>query len=219
MKAGWLAKHRRLRPALALVFLDREDVEGDPNRWISLSTRLDAARAAAEAADCKLAVVVVDEDGVAAEARGSVSDDRRDAVRRRAKIDPRALATLSLPPTPDAAKALAALCKALCAEHYAKEANRRAARTHVDDDALGSAANPAFKAGAFSEFKGDWPARRAGTGARIRRWSPRTAPEPPAPRKLAGTSPGTPSNRFGYRRDTPHCWLPRTRRTRSARCR
>jgi hypothetical protein len=156
LKAGWLAKHRRLRPALALVFLDREDVEGDPNRWISLSTRLDAARAAAEAADCKLAVVVVDEGGVAAEARGSVSDDRRDAVRRRAKIDPRALATLSLPPTPDAAKALAALCKALCAEHYAKEANRRAARTHVDDDALGSAANPAFKAGAFSEFKGDW---------------------------------------------------------------
>ena len=39
LKAGWLAKHRRLRPALALVFLDREDVEGDPNRWISLSTR------------------------------------------------------------------------------------------------------------------------------------------------------------------------------------
>ena len=26
----------------------------------------------------------------------------------------------------------------------------------MDDDALGSAANPAFKAGAFSEFKGDW---------------------------------------------------------------
>ena len=156
LKAGWLVKHRRHRPALALMFLDREDVEGDPNRWISLSARLDAARVAAEAADCKLAAVVVDEGGVAGEARGAVSDDRRDALRRRAKIDPRGLATMSLPPTPDAVKTIAALCKALCAEYYAKEANRRAARTHVDDDALGSVANPAFKAGAFSEFKGDW---------------------------------------------------------------
>ena len=43
---------------------------------------------------------------------------------------------MSLPPTPDAVKTIAALCKALCAEYYAKEANRRAARTHVDDDAL-----------------------------------------------------------------------------------
>ena len=156
LKAGWLVKHRRHRPALALVFLDREDVEGDPNRWISLSARLDATRAAVEAADCKLAVVVVDEGGVGGEARGGISDDRRDAVRRRTKIDPRALTTISLPPTPDAVKAIAALCKALCAEHYAKEADRRAARTHVDDDSVGSVANPAFKAGAFSEFKGDW---------------------------------------------------------------
>ena len=153
LKAGWLVKHRRHRPALALVFLDREDVEGDPNRWISLSAALDAARAAAEAADCKLAVVVVDE---AAETRGVIPDDRCDAVRRRAKIDPRALMTMSLPPTPDAVKTLATLCKALCAEHYAKEASLRASRTHVEDDALGSVANPAFKAGAFSEFRGDW---------------------------------------------------------------
>ena len=153
LKAGWLVKHRRHRPALALVFLDREDVEGDPNRWISLSAALDAARAAAEAADCKLAVVVVDE---AAETRGVIPDDRCDAVRRRAKIDPRALMTMSLPPTPHAVKTLASLCKALCAEHYAKEASLRASRTHVEDDALGSVANPAFKAGAFSEFRGDW---------------------------------------------------------------
>lgn len=182
LKAGWLVKHRRHRPALALVFLDREDVEGDPNRWISLSAALDAARAAAEAADCKLAVVVVDE---AAETRGVIPDDRCDAVRRRLKIDPRALMTMSLPPTPDAVKALASLCKALCAEHYAKEASLRASRTHVEDDALGSVANPAFKAGAFSEFRGDWAGAarwyaRAHQALVAAHGDERRAPKPPA---------------------------------------
>jgi tetratricopeptide (TPR) repeat protein len=182
LKAGWLVKHRRHRPALALVFLDREDVEGDPNRWISLSAALDAARAAAEAADCKLAVVVVDE---AAETRGVIPDDRCDAVRRRLKIDPRALMTMSLPPTPDAVKALASLCKALTAEHYAKEASLRASRTHVEDDALGSVANPAFKAGAFSEFRGDWAGAarwyaRAHQALVAAHGDERRAPKPPA---------------------------------------
>ena len=156
LKRGWLAKHRRNRPALAVVFIDRGDVEGDPNAWISVGDKLDAAKRAAEAANCKLAVVVVD-DGTQIAGGGdtALSNDRASAVRARAKIDPRALLLVSLPPTPSALAKIAALAKTLCAEHYGTSATRCAARTHLDNEHA-SAARPAFKAGIFSEFKGDW---------------------------------------------------------------
>ena len=182
-KAGWLAKHRRLRPALALVFLDREDVEGDPNRWISLSTARRGSRRRG---------------GGRLQARGGGGGrgrrrrgGARVGLRRPARRG--ATAREDRPGAGDAVAAAdagrrqgaAALCKALCAEHYAKEANRRAARTHVDDDArLGGESG--FKAGAFSEPRGPGRAcagtgRASGAGRRARRRNLRrrgSSPEP-----------------------------------------
>lgn len=155
LKRGWLGKHRRMRPALALLFIDRTDVEGDPNQWMALGVKLDAARSAADAADCKLAVVVVDDDSTGSHAL-QLSNDRAASLRSKLKIDPRALQTMSLPPTPDSTQAIASLCKTLFAEHYGKESARRAALTHVPDDINATAAKPAFKAAVFCEFKGDW---------------------------------------------------------------
>ena len=150
VKSGWLAKHRQRRPAVALAFVPHESVEGDPNAWMALSAQLESVRLAAAAGDCKLAVVVVGDD-----APEHLPEDRASAVRRQAQIEPRSLVTLSQPPTPDSLRRLSSLCRDLAREHYAREGQRQAARAHVSGEA---SAKPAFKAGAFAEFQGDWQA-------------------------------------------------------------
>lgn len=148
VKSGWLAKHRQRRPAVALAFVPHESVEGDPNAWMALSAQLESVRLAAAAGDCKLAVVVVGDD-----APEHLPEDRASAVRRQAQIEPRSLVTLSQPPTPDSLRRISSLCRDLAREHYARECQRQAARAHASGEA---SAKPAFKAGAFAEFQGDW---------------------------------------------------------------
>ena len=62
LRADWTRKHRERRPAVALAFLPHEEVEGDPNAWVSLTRRIDALRDAAAGAGCALALVVVGDD-------------------------------------------------------------------------------------------------------------------------------------------------------------
>lgn len=152
-KPGWLRKHRERRPAVAVAFVPHELVEGDPNAWVSLVALLDAARDAAALGDCKLAVVVVGDD-----APERLPEDRASAVRRQARVDARSLLTLPQPPPPDALRRLASLCRDLADERYDAERARREAlfaRRRAASDEAG-AARAAFKAGAFSEFRGDW---------------------------------------------------------------
>ena len=85
-------------------------------------------------------------------------EDRASAVRRQARVDARSLLTLPQPPPPDALRRLASLCRDLADERYDAERARREAlfaRRRAASDEAG-AARAAFKAGAFSEFRGDW---------------------------------------------------------------
>ena len=57
------------------------------------------------------------------------------------------------PPTPDAMRAVGALCANLAKAYYVGECARHAAKTLPGRI---EAAEPGFKAGIFSEFHGDW---------------------------------------------------------------
>ena len=148
LRADWTRKHRERRPAVALAFLPHEEVEGDPNAWVSLTRRIDALRDAAAGAGCALALVVVGDD-----APERLPEDRVAALTRQARIDRSALVSMPQPPTPDAMRAVGALCANLAKAYYVGECARHAAKTLPGRI---EAAEPGFKAGIFSEFHGDW---------------------------------------------------------------
>ena len=156
LRADWTRKHRERRPAVALAFLPHEEVEGDPNAWVSLTRRIDALRDAAAGAGCALALVVVGDD-----APERLPEDRVAALTRQARIDRSALVSMPQPPTPDAMRAgchnLAGLLRRRC--------ERRAAGLSRWFDA-----RPGFKAGIFSEFHGDWGGACACTRPRTTVW-------------------------------------------------
>ena len=148
LRADWTRKHRERRPAVALAFLPHEEVEGDPNAWVSLTRRIDALRDAAAGAGCALALVVVGDD-----APERLPEDRVAALTRQARIERSALVSMPQPPTPDAMRAVGTLCANLAKAYYVGECARHASKTlpgSID------AAEPGFKAGIFSEFHGDW---------------------------------------------------------------
>ena len=149
LRADWTRKHRERRPAVALAFLPHEEVEGDPNAWVSLTRRIDALRDAATGAGCALALVVVGDD-----APERLPEDRVAALTRQAKIDRSALVSMPQPPTPDAMRAVGALCANLAKAYYVGECARHAAKTLPGGGI--EAAEPGFKAGIFCEFHGDW---------------------------------------------------------------
>ena len=124
LRADWTRKHRERRPAVALAFLPHEEVEGDPNAWVSLTRRIDALRDAAAGAGCALALVVVGDD-----APERLPEDRVAALTRQAKIDRSALVSMPQPPTPDAMRAVGALCANLAKAYYVGECARHAAET------------------------------------------------------------------------------------------
>ena len=43
-KIEWSTKHYRRRPAVVIVFLDRRDVIGDPQKWTRVSRQIDTVR-------------------------------------------------------------------------------------------------------------------------------------------------------------------------------
>ena len=191
LKAGWLAKHRRLRPALALVFLDRADVEGDPNRRISLSTQPTPKGKKRRQADCKLAVVEEDEDGVDRKGAGrSPTTGATDGATAREAVG-------ALEGAGDAVAAADTSTRLAtgrsCARRSARNTTRRhrearAARTHVDDDAQLGGERERSKPAHSRSSKGlgrsaRWYGRAQQAGRRRAR-----LPEPPAPRKLALSS-------------------------------
>ena len=43
-KREWSTKHYRRRPAVVVVFLDREDITGEPQRWTRVTGQVDTVR-------------------------------------------------------------------------------------------------------------------------------------------------------------------------------
>ena len=101
LRADWTRKHRERRPAVALAFLPHEEVEGDPNAWVTLTRRIDALRDAAASAGSRLALVVVGDD-----APERLPEDRVAALTRQAGIARNHLVSMPQPPTPDAMRAV-----------------------------------------------------------------------------------------------------------------
>ena len=149
LRADWTRKHRERRPAVALAFLPHEEVEGDPNAWVTLTRRIDALRDAAASAGSRLALVVVGDD-----APERLPEDRVAALTRQAGIARNHLVSMPQPPTPDAMRAVGTLCADLAKVYYVAECARHATKTNVPRGI--AAAEPGFKAGIFSEFHGDW---------------------------------------------------------------
>ena len=148
LRADWTRKHRERRPAVALAFLPHEEVEGDPNAWVSLTRRIDALRDAAAGAGCALALVVV------GDARPPRTPEDRVAALTLSGPDRQVRPGVHAPaanPGRDESRG--------CAVRQPREGVlRRRVRQTRGKTLPGriEAAEPGFKAGIFSEFHGDW---------------------------------------------------------------
>ena len=85
-QAGWLAKQRNTRPAVAAVFVEYGAVVGDPSSWAWLVTQLDVVRTAARSRNLRVVVVVVLPSSTA-----EVPEDRASMICRQVGIDRRSV--------------------------------------------------------------------------------------------------------------------------------
>ena len=111
-KSEWCTKHFRRRPAVVVLFLDRDDVAGDPQRWMHAVEQIDTVRDVCHPRSVQLVICVAQSDAQ------DLPEDRCSLLRRRGDIDGRALVVFNTA-APDAC--LVHLCdvvRSLATLHY-----------------------------------------------------------------------------------------------------
>ena len=156
LRAGWFAKHRQHRPAVALVLLGWEDVAGDPGAWARTGEALGRVKAAAGRRKARVAVAVAAPEG---QPGRELPEDRAQALRQQLELDSRALVTFSLADEPSL-KRLGRLLNELAITYYRDKAQKY--RIKLSD--RGPTQGPllscrwCLKIGAMAEFCQDWGA-------------------------------------------------------------
>ncbi|MEW5315259.1 MAG: hypothetical protein WDW38_006702 [Sanguina aurantia] len=175
-KADWFTKHRGKRPAVALAFVSRGELAGDPNSWNAMLYALKMIRDATQQRGAGMVVAVIQD-----ESQGELPQDRITAVCHNLSIEPRLILPLAITPGPGAAfsedtlkrsraSALTALGKLVheqCVLYYGRCSRRvsdkLAERRAAADAAAGGAGLPgeflarcAFKLAVYAEFCQDW---------------------------------------------------------------
>lgn len=169
LKADWFVKQRQRRAAVAVAFVPRSHVDGDPSSWMRMLAGLRMIRAAGQARSIALVVVVV-QDGQPSE----LPPDRVAGLCSNLDLEPRHLCLLSracFEPSlsteerrsrqDSELRPLGELVTQAAAAHYAAEASRLRQRQLDLSAALGScppevSAAIAFKLAVLAEFRQDW---------------------------------------------------------------
>ncbi|KAK9807487.1 hypothetical protein WJX72_000478 [[Myrmecia] bisecta] len=152
LKSDWFAKHRQRRPAVAVVFLERDAVVGDPTSWARVCAQLDTVRAATRSRGGRVVIVVVQGPGA-----GELPEERTSVLCRQAGIDRKCVSLLSLAEGDGSLKRLGRILYEQAGLFYLDE-SRRLLSLHSERRAASPDLNcrMAFKAAALAEFRADW---------------------------------------------------------------
>ncbi|GMH39579.1 hypothetical protein BSKO_07477 [Bryopsis sp. KO-2023] len=161
LKEGWLEKRRNQRPAVAAVFVKREDIAlSDPNRWRAVIQQLIHVKECCDRRGAKFIIV-----SVASTGERELPADRATALVRSLNIDPRSIVPFGLPSSNSSdvltsdMKAFSMLVLELAWAHYQASANSIVSK-HSQRTLILPEVNTwvSFKLGVLSEFRQDWVA-------------------------------------------------------------
>ncbi|KAK9839808.1 hypothetical protein WJX81_003235 [Elliptochloris bilobata] len=154
LKVGWFAKHRQQRPAVAVLFLEREAAVGDPAAWTRILAALEAVRVATRPRGARTVIVVVQPPG---EPPAELPEERLGPICRQGGIERRWVVGLSAAEGEAGLRRLARLLHEAAGAFYLDDARRRLA-AHAERRAAPPelSACVAFKAAALAEFRADW---------------------------------------------------------------
>lgn len=151
LKADWFAKHRQRRPAVAVLFLSRDSVLGDPASWLRCTQQADAVKAATRARGARAVIIIVQP-----AASSDIPDERALQLCKQAGIDRRCLLSLCLTDMAGLVKLGRSLHEQ--AGVFYLDESRRVLSMHAERRAPPPELNAriSFKAGALAEFRADW---------------------------------------------------------------